>query len=56
MPDISMCLNTACKMSDTCYYIKAISHPYRQSYTNFEPDCNEENNYAMFVDVNEKGG
>ena len=32
MPDISMCDNSKCEASATCYRFNAVPNPYRQSY------------------------
>lgn len=40
MPDISMCSNSKCKVSETCYRFKATANPYRQSYCGFSNDDN----------------
>ena len=41
MPDISMCMNAACKLHETCYRFTATPSKW-QSYSKFE-DPEEEN-------------
>jgi hypothetical protein len=38
MPDISMCKNYLCPLSEKCYRFTAPPNPYRQSYAAFEPE------------------
>ena len=46
MPDISMCKNKLCPLSNRCYRYTAIPHPFRQSYAEFSDiNCN------YFIDV-----
>lgn len=42
MPDISMCTNKECPLSNDCFRFMAEPNPYRQSYNRFEPKVNEE--------------
>lgn len=37
MPDISMCKNEECPLSNSCYRFLAIPDEYMQSYINFKP-------------------
>lgn len=41
MPDITMCTNSACQLSKTCYRFNAAPSQYRQSYAVFKPFINE---------------
>jgi hypothetical protein len=38
MPDISMCKNYLCPLSEKCYRFTAKPNPYMQSYAAFEPE------------------
>ena len=38
MPDITMCVNSACPIKETCYRFKAKPSEY-QSMAHFEPDA-----------------
>ena len=49
MPDITMCkYNELCKKRDTCYRNTATPCEYRQSYSVFIVDCNEDNEYKYY--------
>lgn len=43
MPDISMCENNICPLSNSCYRFKAIPNIFRQSYGGFKPNDEQTN-------------
>jgi len=48
MADITMCQIKDCPKADTCYRINAPANKHRQSYADFKPICNKENNYQYY--------
>ena len=51
MADITKCKNVDCVKAETCYRVKAIDNPYRQSYFDFTDRCNEETNFDDYIKV-----
>jgi hypothetical protein len=38
MPDISMCKNDCCSLSEQCYRFRAIPDEFRQAFADFHPN------------------
>ena len=49
MADITMCLNTTCRLKHKCYRYTAPVSQYRQSYSNFQSDT-DKNPCKDFID------
>lgn len=47
MPDISLCKNYICPLSEQCYRFKAKPDEYLQVYAEFEPD--DDGNCDYFI-------
>jgi hypothetical protein len=47
MPDISLCKNKICPLSEQCYRFKAQPDEFRQAYSEFEPD--DDGNCEFFI-------
>ena len=50
MADITMCINTECPKSNSCYRVQAKPDDYLQSYSNFEY-CNKSSDFEDYIPI-----